>query len=221
MGPRNCWILAPRKFLGTYLKSSCNLCDTFYGLGGGNPINPRKASVIRINEPIRFLVTCQTLNGTGGSNSEGNDVINKNDAGEAGTKDDQQITGIELKKISEEIVRLKTLDEADGEYKRKVEDEIRRLSDEVIRLKTQDEIKSKFVEAEKSELHKVIDELENRIKSLEESKADTKDLLQGVGLQIKEGETKVGSLDQRMAEIDALVKTLQNLKSRGKQNSKI
>ena len=223
MSPRSCWIFAPRKYLATNFNFSCNSWDTFYVPGGGNPINPRKAPVIRINEPIRLLVTCQALNSTSGSNSGGSDGTHSNDVGAAvSTKEDQnvQISGIELKKISEEIIRLKVLDEADGEYKRKIEDDIRRLSDEVIRLKTQDEIRSKFVEAEKSEQDKVIDELENRIKSLDESKINTKDLLQGIGLQIKEGETKVGSLDQKMVEIDGLVKNLQNFRIKGETEFK-
>merc|ERR1712013_565545 len=175
----------------------------------------RKAAVIRINEPIRLLVTCQSLNSTSGSNSRGSDGTHSNDVGAAvTTKEDQnvQISGIGLKKISEEIIRLKVLDEADGEYKRKIEDDIRRLSDEVIRLKTQDEIRSKFVEADKSEQQKVMDELEHRIKSLDESKINTKDLLQGIGLQIKEGETEFKDLKLKVEDKDSRLKELEDFK---------
>merc|ERR1712025_2867 len=59
------------------------------------------------------------------------------------------------------------------------------------------------------------DEVETRIKSLEESEADTKDLLQEVGLLIKEETKKHQNLDQKIGELDALVKTLQNFKIKG------
>lgn len=218
MSSRNWWV-ASRRLLHTYRNLPCNPCDTNYVLGGGsNYIIHMKASVIRINETVRTLVTCHSLLVARGADHEGTAATNAitENAG-AGVKVEQNtaISKEELRKLSEEIIRLKVLDEADGEDKRKVEDEIRRLSDEVIRLKTQDEMKNKFEEADKIELNKLINDAENRIKTLEDFKVDSKALLQEVTLKVKEKETKVRSIDQKILELEAKYKSMQDFKVKG------
>jgi len=216
MSSKNLWV-SSRKLLHSYRlrKLLFNPCDTNYMLVGGSAgsIIPRKASVIRINETVRTLVTCQTLRVARGGDQEGSATENES----AGAKVEQNAAVLqeELRQLSDEIIRLKVLDEADGEDKRKVEDELRRLSDEVIRLKTQDEVKNKFEEADKLELNKLINNSEERIKTLEDSKVDAKALLQEVILKVKEQETKVRSLDQRILEQESELKTLQDFKVKG------
>merc|ERR1712096_134004 len=129
------------------------------------------------------------------------------------------LTVDELKKLSEDIIRLKVLDEADGDEKRRFEDEMRRLSDELIRLKTQDEVKSKFEETEKVEMNKQMNDAEIRIKTLEESKAESKALLHELNLKVAEEKSK--HLTKNLLNMNQCLKSCRILKSEVKQNSKI
>eukprot|EP00092_Neocalanus_flemingeri_P006408 GFUD01006898.1.p1 GENE.GFUD01006898.1~~GFUD01006898.1.p1 ORF type:complete len:376 (-),score=125.56 GFUD01006898.1:89-1216(-) len=214
MCSRTAWVTS-RRLLQSYRNLSCNQSDIkfvfrddFIG----------KASVIRnYNQTVRTLVTCQKLHSAGGGKQgdEGTEAgVGTNAENNAPVYVD------ELKKLSEDILRLKVLDEADGVEKRKVDDELRRLSDELIRIKTQDEVKSKFEEAEQVEIIKLMDDAEIRIKTLEDFKSDSKSLLHELRLKVAEEETKIKALDLRIIEHESVFKKVQDFKIRGETEFK-
>lgn len=121
----------------------------------------------------------------------------------------------DIRKLSEEVIRLKVIEESEGETKKRFDEEIRKLSEGILRLKTQDEIRTKFEEAEIHEMGKTINDTLIRLNPLEESRVEARALIQKMTEKLHEEELKLKYLDERLGDELGRIKIIEEFKVKG------